>query len=221
MKHLHITIKITAIIIVLILLLNTIQIIKGSYYPVPMPEDNFFGQVEQPVNVAHRGASGKAPENTIIAFEKATKKGADALELDVWLTKDDIPVAIHDETVDRTTDGEGKVRSFTLEELQEWDAGYGIKSNGKYPFKDQGVIIPTLDEVLSEFPNKPIVVELKKEGEKSAQAVAEVISDHNAQERVLVASMNTNTVKELRNHLPNTRLWLALERSYNFIFSLI
>ncbi len=65
-----------------------------------------------PQNIAHRGASGEYPENTLLAFEKAILQRADAIELDVWLTKDDQVVVIHDETVDRTTDGTGKVSNF-------------------------------------------------------------------------------------------------------------
>ncbi|MBD5071934.1 glycerophosphodiester phosphodiesterase, partial [Xanthomonas citri pv. citri] len=73
--------------------------------------------------IAHRGASGYAPENTIAAFDLAVKMNADMIELDVQLTKDRQIVVIHDDRVDRTTNGSGFVKDFTLEELQKLDAG--------------------------------------------------------------------------------------------------
>ena len=75
-------------------------------------------------NFAHRGFSGKYPENTMLAFRKALEAGADGIELDVQLTKDGQVVIIHDEKVDRTTNGTGNVRDYTLEELRKLDASY-------------------------------------------------------------------------------------------------
>ncbi len=75
-------------------------------------------------NFAHRGYSGKYPENTMLAFRKAVEAGADGIELDVQLTKDGVPVIIHDELVDRTTNGKGRVKEMTLDELRQLDASY-------------------------------------------------------------------------------------------------
>ncbi len=78
----------------------------------------------EPIRIfAHRGFSAAAPENTMAAFRLAAEAGADGLELDVHLSKDREVVVIHDETVSRTTDGKGKVRELTLEELRRLDAG--------------------------------------------------------------------------------------------------
>ena len=77
--------------------------------------------------IAHRGASGFFPENTLLAFRKAIEVGADALEFDVRVTEDGIPVVIHDSTVDRTTDGVGVVSEMTLAAMTEFDAGDGEK----------------------------------------------------------------------------------------------
>ena len=71
---------------------------------------------------AHRGYSGKYPENTMLAFQEAAKTGCDGIELDVQLTKDGKVVVIHDEAVDRTTDGSGKVKDFTYQELARLNA---------------------------------------------------------------------------------------------------
>ena len=91
-------------------------------------------------NFAHRGFSGKYPENTMLAFQKAIEVGADGIELDVQLTKDGELVIIHDETIDRTTDGKGYVIDYTYEELSKFDASYIYR--GKVEFNK----IPTLKE---------------------------------------------------------------------------
>jgi glycerophosphoryl diester phosphodiesterase len=99
----------------------------------------------EPLCIAHRGASFEAPENTIAAFELALTQGADALELDVHLSKDDHPVVIHDFTLERTTDGDGAVRTQTVRELKRLDAG---SWKGR---TFQGQRIQTLQEVLERF----------------------------------------------------------------------
>ncbi len=92
--------------------------------------------------IAHRGASGDAPENTLAAFNLAVEQGADVVELDVHMTTDGHPVVVHDDTVDRTTDGSGHVRTKTLAELKALDAGSWFDSGFA------GERIPTLDEVV-------------------------------------------------------------------------
>ena len=82
------------------------------------------------LNFGHRGFSGNYPENTLLAFSKAIEAGCDGIELDVHLTKDGEVVVIHDETVDRTTDGTGFVADYTLKELKSFDASFKFK--GQY-----------------------------------------------------------------------------------------
>jgi glycerophosphoryl diester phosphodiesterase len=95
----------------------------------------------QPVIFAHRGASAWAPENTLAAFRLAVEHGAPAIELDVKLTSDRKVVVLHDQTVDRTTNGHGDLRQFSLADLRELDAG------GPFSAEYQGERIPTLVEV--------------------------------------------------------------------------
>src|SRR5690625_2310499 len=85
-------------------------------------------QQEKMVNIAHRGASGHAPENTMAAFDKAFEMKADYIEIDVQMTLDGRLVAIHDTTIDRTTNGTGSVGDYTLEELRQLDAGSWFRS---------------------------------------------------------------------------------------------
>ncbi|MFD1395625.1 glycerophosphodiester phosphodiesterase [Kroppenstedtia eburnea] len=101
-------------------------------------------------NIAHRGASGHAPESTLPAYQLARRMGADWVELDLHLTRDGHLVVIHDETLDRTTDGTGPVRNYTLAQLKRLDAGswFGKRHPRKWHPDFQGLRIPTLEEVL-------------------------------------------------------------------------
>ncbi len=112
------------------------------------------------LNIAHRGASGTFPENTLSAFRAAIDAGADMCELDVQLTRDGTVVVIHDDTVDRTTDGNGEVAELTLEEIKRLDAGAKFKGGA---LKDER--IPTLDEVFALTTGKcGLNIELKGAG---------------------------------------------------------
>lgn len=114
---------------------------------------------------AHRGGSLLAPENTLVAFERAVGLGVDALEFDVRPTRDDQVAVIHDATVDRTTDGSGLVSDLTAAELAALDAGARFRpadgDRDDRPFRGQGIAIPLLRDVLEAFPTTRFVVELK------------------------------------------------------------
>src|ERR671911_2347933 len=120
-------------------------------------------QGEWPVNLAHRGASTLAPENTIEAFRLAVEAGAGGLELDVHMTRDGHIVVIHDATVDRTTSGTGAVSEMTLDELRRLDAGHNFSPDGgpARPYRGRDVRVPTLEEVLEEFPAVAVNIEIK------------------------------------------------------------
>ena len=113
--------------------------------------------------VAHRGASVQAPENTMEAFRLGFEAGADAIELDVHLSQDGQLAVIHDDTVDRTTDGVGAVMGFSMDALQRFDAGARFtNAAGETPFAGKGLRIPTLPEVLDWLPDGVgLVVEIK------------------------------------------------------------
>jgi glycerophosphoryl diester phosphodiesterase len=115
--------------------------------------------VRRPYMLAHRGASGYAPENTMAAFERAVALRADGLETDLRASKDGRLVLLHDERVDRTTDGEGPVSELTFEQLRRLDAG------GSYHPRFAGQRIPSLDELLGRFGGRlPLCLEVKQPG---------------------------------------------------------
>ncbi len=130
--------------------------------------------------IAHRGAAGDAPENTMAAFALALRQGADALEFDVRLSRDGVPVIIHDARVDRTTNGRGRVSDFSAAELRRLDAGSWF--NRKFPARAQrrfaGEKIPLLAELLEWMRrhNCPGFLEIK-EGSPGQPGIEEKVCD--------------------------------------------
>ncbi len=153
-----------------------------------------------PVNFAHRGDSARAPENTLEAFRMAVEVGAGGLELDVHLTRDGHVVVIHDATVDRTTSGSGAVEAATLRELKGLDAGHGFSPDGgmTYPYRGLGLEIPTLAEVLEEFPGVSINIDIKDLRAGCEGAVIEVLRSAGAEGRALVVSERHAAVRRVR-----------------------
>lgn len=142
-----------------------------------------------PLLIAHRGGSALAPENTLAAFRRAIHWWrADVLEVDVQPTRDGDCVVIHDPTVDRTTDGRGRVADFTVAQLRGLDAGYRFSPDGgeTFPFSGRGVRISTLRELLEEFPHARVNVEIKDT--RAQPAVQRTIRELHAEHRVLVAA---------------------------------
>ncbi len=141
-----------------------------------------------PLLFAHRGGALLAPENTLEAFIGAVETwGADVLEMDVHLTRDGELVVIHDPTVDRTTDGSGPVRSFTLAELQALDAGFRYQnSSGETPFRGRGVRIPRFRTILERFPHTRLNVDAKDP--RATAPLIRLVESLGARDRVLLAS---------------------------------
>lgn len=126
--------------------------------------------------IGHRGLSAHFPENTIPAFAAALEKGASMIELDMRLSKDRQAVVIHDETVERTTNGKGMVKDLTLAEIQSLDAGFHFsKVENQYPFRGRGIVVPSLEQVFAAFPQALIAVELKENSEAACHALYELL----------------------------------------------
>ena len=113
--------------------------------------------------IAHRGFSGLAPENTIPAFRSAVEMDIDVIETDIHITKDGRLVIWHDPTLERNTDGKGRIEDHTISELRQFDAGYTFSADGgkTFPFRGKGVRICTLDEALEECPDERFNIDLK------------------------------------------------------------
>jgi glycerophosphoryl diester phosphodiesterase len=153
---------------------------------------------EWPVNLAHRGASARAPENTLEAFRLAVESGAGGLELDVHLTRDGHVVVIHDPTLDRTTNTTGAVAEMTLGELREPDAGHRFSQDGDVPYRGLGLRIPTLAEVLRAFPGAAVNIDMKADRPGIEAAVLGVLREAGAEGRALVVSSRRSAVRRFR-----------------------
>lgn len=153
---------------------------------------------------AHRGFSGKYPENTMLAFEKAVEIGVDGIELDVHLTKDGEIVIIHDEDIKRTCDGEGLVKDMTLEELKKFDASAAFR--GVYGFCG----IPTLREYFELVKDTDIItnIELKTgvyEYEGIERKVTDLIKEFGLEDKIIFSSFNHFTVKRCEKIAPEIK----------------
>ena len=147
---------------------------------------------------AHRGASGYAPENTLEAFLLAIEQGADGIELDVQLSKDGVPVVIHDETVDRVTGQSGFVKDFTLQELKEM-----VVLRERFA-KYRDARIPTLREVLDAVRPSGIAVNIElKTGiywyPEIEKKVAAIVEETGMKDRVIYSSFNHYSVQKLKS----------------------
>ena len=185
----------------------------------PAPDHPYFAPANPGTHViAHRGGAGLRPENTLAAFAHSVALGADALEMDVQPTADGAIVCIHDATVDRTTDGWGRVDSFTLEELQKFDAGHYWSGDGglSFPFRGKGIRIPTLDEVFARFPQTRMIVEMKHGGAALARPLCELIRRSRMTKKALVASMNVEAVAAFRATCPEVLTAMSATEARTF-----
>lgn len=153
--------------------------------------------INKPIVIAHRGASAYAPENTLAAVKKAISMGADMVEIDVQLTKDKQIVLMHDLTVDRTTNGKGRVKDLTFSEIRKLDAGSWFSDEFK------GEKIPTLEEVIETINGKcKLLIEVKRVKTKKPEIEAKIIQlidKYNAHGWCIVQSFETEVVKNIQS----------------------
>jgi len=140
--------------------------------------------------IAHRGAFAYAPENTMKAFELAVEMKADMIEFDIRMTKDGHIVVIHDETIDRTSDGSGYVRDMALDQLKQFDFGEGEK-------------IPTLEEVLQLAEKHKIMLNIELKEYKIAKKTVELIDKYGMSDKVIVSSFLHPELLDIKNYNPN------------------
>ncbi|MBE5917071.1 MAG: glycerophosphodiester phosphodiesterase [Pseudobutyrivibrio ruminis] len=161
-------------------------------------------------NFAHRGFSGKYPENTMLAFEKAIEVGCEGIEFDVHFSKDGKLVIVHDETIDRTSNQTGFVKDLTYEELCEADFSY--KFQKEYGFQR----IPTLEEYLELIKDKDIItnIELKTgifEYPGIEKAVYDLIKKYDLRDQMIISSFNHYSIMRMKEIDPGIKCGLLTE----------
>ena len=162
-----------------------------------------------------------APENTLESFAAGLSAGADRLELDVHASADGQVVVFHDDTLDRTTDGTGPVKGRTLAELKRLDAGSQFRApDGSSPFRDRGIRIPTLDELLVACPDVPLNIEIKQDDPAIESAVLAVLDRHRARGRTLLAAEEGSIMLRIRAAAPDVVTSFSAPEVADFIFRL-
>jgi glycerophosphoryl diester phosphodiesterase len=148
---------------------------------------------------AHRGGAKLAPENTIAAFANGVALGSNGIECDVQLSRDGVPVVIHDKTLDRTTNARGAVSAMTAAELSQLDAGYHfVALDGTHAFRGRGIGVPTLEQVLTEFRDVRVIIEMKQGEPALAHGVLDAIRRTGSLARVCVGSFYRRGLDVLR-----------------------
>jgi glycerophosphoryl diester phosphodiesterase len=189
---------------------------KGSV----VPEHKYFrNDAGRPLAIAHRGGGGLWPENTLYAFEHAAASGVDVIETDVHATADGELVIFHDDNLERTTNGAGRVSSLTLAELKRLDAGYRFSTDGgrSFPLRGSGVNIPTLREVFEALPRMRFNIEPKQSVPSITAPLCRLIREYGMTDKVMVASFSGAVLVEFRRECPEVATSAATGEVANFL----
>jgi glycerophosphoryl diester phosphodiesterase len=170
----------------------------------PLPTHPFWSD-GRPHVIAHRGGRGLWPENTLHAFRNAAALGVDVLEMDLRMTADGEIVVLHDDTVDRTTDGKGAVAALTIAQLRQLDAGYRWTTDGgtTFPHRGQGIGVPSLREVFAALPAMRMNLEIKGSGPAMSSRLCALIGQHAMERRVVVAAVDQAAMDAFRAACPS------------------
>jgi glycerophosphoryl diester phosphodiesterase len=174
-----------------------------------------FFAIPRPIAIGHRGSAGDAPENTLPSFARALEAGAAILESDVRLTRDGVPVLIHDDEVSRVTEASGSVGALELAELQRLDAGfrYSPDAGRSHPFRGRGLRIPTLAEAFEAFPAARFNLELKQDLPGIVERTLEVVRAARREELTLLTAADDALMARLRAVLARDACDVALGAS--------
>lgn len=166
--------------------------------------ENVFAQSGKTWVIAHQGGEGLWPSNTLFAFDRAAKLGAGMLDTDLHATKDGQLVAIHDASVNRTTEGKGLVKDMTLAQLKGLDAGYRFTLDGgkTFPFRGLGVSVPTLQELFEAHPDTTWTIEIKQDAPPIAVPFCEALRRFHMTGKVIVASFKDSAMQAFRGACP-------------------
>jgi glycerophosphoryl diester phosphodiesterase len=189
------------------------------FFAPDAPSKPYYENIHRPLVIAHQGGDGIWPGDTLYAFEKAVEIGADVLEMDAHITRDGAIVLMHDEEVDRTTDGTGLIENMTLDELKQLDAAYQWSNDGSktFPYRGQGVQVPTLEELFQKFPQMRYVIEIKLTQNPIDQPLCDLIRRYDMQEKVMVASFHDEAMQNFREICPEIATSASRTEVRNFV----
>ncbi|MEE4607015.1 MAG: glycerophosphodiester phosphodiesterase [Desulfobacteraceae bacterium] len=214
--------RIRTLLVLLLIILIAYAILRLLAKPIP---DHPYFIPDKFLVIAHRGGPSLGPESTLYTFRKAVKLGVDVLEMDVRSTRDGQLIILHDDTVSRTTNATGPAQNYTLVDLKKLDAAHRWSpDNGQtFPLRNKGVQIPTLSEVFEAFPQTKLNLEIKEARSSTIPSLCRLIRDHQMTSNVVVASFDTDSLKEFRRLCPQVatsagaseaRLFFGLQKAY-------
>lgn len=183
------------------------------------PPTRYYDGAPRTLVIAHQGGDGVWPGDTMFAFENAVRIGSDVLEMDAHITKDGQIVLMHDEEVDRTTDGTGLIEELTLAELKRLDAAYdwSIDDGATFPYRGRGIHVPTLDEVFQRFPDMRYVIEIKLTQNPIDQPLCDLILNYDMQDKVLIGSFHDEAMKNFRAICPEVATSASRTEVRNYV----
>ena len=148
--------------------------------------------------IGHRGNAAHAPENTLESFRQALAAGAECIELDVHLSADGVAVVIHDPALDRTTDATGPVAALSIDQIRRADSGARFTRDGtSFPYRGQGLTVPTFEEVLRELTDVPLLIEIKTS--RASRETRRLIEQYGAESRCVVESFDARALDAFRD----------------------
>ncbi len=145
------------------------------------------------------------PENTLYAYEHSMAMGGDVIDADVSVTADGVPIAFHDASLDRTTDGTGSVHEKTYGDLVALDAGWGFERDGDHPFRGRGITIPTIESILVQYPNTLVTLDLKDQRINAVEPVCSLLVRLGRTDDVYVGVDTDEQVELFRTLCPTLR----------------
>ena len=155
--------------------------------------------------IPHGGNDALYPEDTVYAYEHSIAAGGDVVDMDVQGTADGVMVAIHDSAVDRTTNGHGNVHDMTFAEIQKLDAGWSFKKGETYPFRGQGLRVPAVKDVMQQFPDKLVTLDLKDLRVEVVAPLCDMIHDLKRENTIYIGVDTAEQVMEFRRLCPEVR----------------
>jgi glycerophosphoryl diester phosphodiesterase len=188
----------------LIAIFSFLSLMLVAAFMPDAPSKAYYTGVSRPLVIAHQGGDAVWPGNTLYAFERSVAIGADVLEMDAHITRDGQIVLMHDEEVDRTSNGTGLIEEHPLADLKQLDAAYTWSNDGgmTFPYRGQGIQVPTLEELFQKFPQMRYVIEIKLTQNPIDKPLCDLIRKHYMQEKVMIASFHDEAMQNFRDACP-------------------
>lgn len=211
--------------LVVVTLLAAYAVATWAARAAATPHPTLEAWPEPPLVIAHQGGDDLYPSSTRYAYDAAAALGADVLEMDVHLASDGELVVIHDDSVDRTTDGAGDVAALSSAELRALDAAHDWspgREGAPFPYRGQGYGVPRLVEVLADHPDAPLVIEIKPDGTDTAEALCATLRREGRAADAVVGSFHADASAAFRSACPEVatsatpnevRIFLVLARA--------